>query len=91
MSGIVACPWDGSQVGPVIGWHSVSAPSSIPALLVSEIKFWVEGFVGGLVVVPVTLLGFLPSYRRWSLQVSYPHCCESQLWSLTLILGSLTY
>lgn len=54
MSGIVACPWDGSQVGPVIGWHSVSAPSSIPALLVSEIKFWVEGFVGGLMSPPST-------------------------------------
>ena len=40
MSGISACPWDGSQVRPVIGWpFPQSAPSRVPALLVGRTNF----------------------------------------------------
>jgi hypothetical protein len=37
------------------------------------------------------LLAFLPGYRRWPLQVPCPQCCEPQLRSPPLILGSLSY
>ena len=48
MSGIGACPWDGSQVGLLFG-HSLSLFSMfIHALLIGRTHF-VSGFVGGLV------------------------------------------
>ena len=40
MSGISVCPWDGSQVGAVIGWPSVSLCSVfVPTLLIDQIDF----------------------------------------------------
>ena len=44
----------------------------------------------GWVGVPIALLGFLHDYRRLSLQVPCPQCCESQL-RCPLILGHLPY
>lgn len=38
--------------------------------------------------VPIIPLWFDPGYRMWLLQDVCPHCCESQLMSPPLILGS---
>jgi hypothetical protein len=50
VSGIGSCPWNRSQVGPVIGWPF---PQSLLHLChctpYRQDKFWVKGFVGGLV------------------------------------------
>ena len=50
MSGIGDCPWDGSQIGLVIGW---SIPQSLlhpcPCISCRQSEFWAESFVGGLV------------------------------------------
>jgi hypothetical protein len=92
VSGIYACPWDGSLVGLVIGWPFFqSVPFHLLAFLVGRIHFSPKfcGWVG----VTITPLGFLSGYRRWSLQFLYPKCCESQLRSTlqSLIRGSLSY
>ena len=66
-----------SCTGYCLTFPSVSSPSSIPAFLVDRINFGPKfcGWVG----VPIALLGFLPGYRRWPLQVPYPQCCEPHL------------
>ena len=91
MSGIVACPWNGSQVGPVISW-----PLTQPLLKLQILTFLGEKInfgskVCGWVDVSIAPLGFLPGYRRWPLQVPHPQCCVSQLRSPPLTLGHLPY
>jgi hypothetical protein len=78
----LALTWEGSHVGQVIGWLSpgrglvlgrslVGLSLGIPALSLSQCKFWVEGFVGGL-MSPLPLLEVPPGYRKWPLQSPYP-------------------
>ena len=90
MSGIGGCPWDGSQVGPVIGW---SFPQTLlhlcPYISCKLDKFWVESFVGELV-----------SYHSigvpaWLQEVASSSSISPMLWvpsKITpLILGNLFY
>jgi hypothetical protein len=50
VSGTGSCPWDGSQVGPVIDWPFLQVLLRI-CFCTSRRQdtFWVESFVGGLV------------------------------------------
>lgn len=74
VSGIDACPWDGSQVGQAIRWPflQISAPSlSLQCLKAEQIldhRF--HGWAG--VLIPS--VGLLLGYRKWSLQVPYSSC-----------------
>ena len=68
---------------------SVPAAFSVIAFLIDRINLGLNDC--GQVGVPIALLGFLPGYRRESLQVPYAQCCESQLNTTLLILGCLLY
>jgi hypothetical protein len=71
-------PWDGSQVGLVIGWPFSQFLLHLHSRIsCRQDKFWGRKFCGW-VGVPIALLGFLPGSRRWPLQVLYSQCSESQ-------------
>ena len=57
------------KLGQLLVSHSPSL-FSIPYASIScrQDKFWVESLFGGLISL---LLGFLPGYRKWHLQVTY--------------------
>jgi hypothetical protein len=76
VSGVVSFPWGGFQVGAVIGklfpkslLHHYFCTSH------RQDKFWVEGFVGGLMSSSPPL-EVLPGYRWWPLQSLYPSLLE---------------
>jgi hypothetical protein len=55
VSGIGSLPWDGSQVGLDTGWlFPQSLLHLYPCASCRQDKFWVEGFVGGLMSPPST-------------------------------------
>ena len=64
MSGIGACPWDGFQVGPVIGWPFLQSVLHLCPFKISGQKFcrWV-----GVLIPPLKVLS---DYLQLSLQVS---------------------
>jgi hypothetical protein len=72
VSGTGLCPWDISQVGPVIGllFPQVPDPSYVPTVFVDRSKFGLKVlWVGWCCFCSMVLL---PSYRRWLLEVSCP-------------------
>ena len=67
--------------GRLLVAHSLSLCSiPSPCIICRHDKFWVAGFVGGLMSLSLHFL-----------QVAYPQCSESQLRSPLLILGILLY
>ena len=78
-----------------LGWLLVSHSLTLCSLLRAcisyrQVKFWVESFVGGLVSL-IAPLGFLSGYRRWLLQVPYPHSWAFCLRTDTLSPGCLPH
>lgn len=58
MLGIGACPWIGSQVGPVIGWPFLQSLLLLcPSISFRQGKFGVESIVDGLVSLSLSLSG----------------------------------
>lgn len=72
-------PWDGSQVGPVIGWPFPQSQLHLcPCTSCRQDTFCVESFVGGLVSLSLHWGTCLASGGD-SVMLHIPHCQESQL------------
>jgi hypothetical protein len=70
VSGIGDCPWDGSQVGPVIGqpFSPVSDPSLVPTFLVDRINIKekdIMNFAGKWMELEIITLTELPQTQKY--------------------------
>lgn len=82
MTRVGPLPWGGSQVGPVIGWPF---PQSLLPLYSCTFhrqgKFWVKGFVGGLVLPSLHWKARLPTGGGY-FGLHIPHRYKTQIGSI---------
>jgi hypothetical protein len=83
--------WISSWVSYWLAISSVSAPSPMPEFLIDRINFGLKILWVGWCFYHSTGGPAWLTYRRWTLQVPYPQCSESQLRSPALNLGHLPY